>query len=160
VAEAERTGGSGGSTIVKQPENSNTPTPDVAAQVAAPEKERATRRKLGLEVIVPVALLSGYVVGTLIRVVLLQPEMSLADYDRIKNGMSQTQVTAILGRPPNVDCMPTGQWDGDEGTIRVGFNDSGRVIWKCYFPAKEIPRRGLLEKLGDVLKRLWNLLFY
>jgi hypothetical protein len=114
----------------------------------------------GLEVIVPVTFLGGYVVVTVIRAVLLRPEMSLVDYNRIKDGMTLTQVTWIHGRQPDVGATPIAQWDGDEGTIRVGFDSSGHAMAKCYFPAKETQRRTYLEKLGLVLKRLWDLLFY
>jgi hypothetical protein len=143
------------------------PTPSYRAG----EKLVEERRKRRLALIIIATLLWGYGVGTLLRVLFLQSQMSFVDYNRIKDGMSRDRVTAMLGGPPDVITPPTGpdpgsahadQWDGEEGTIRVGFDDSGRVIWKCYFPPDKIPRRprlGSLEKLWEALRRVWNLLF-
>ncbi len=77
-----------------------------------------------------------------------------ATYDRIQNGMTESEVEAVVGLPPgDYATAPTEydrgtagfeefkaipglvQWSGDEGTILVGFDFSWRVAKKAYWPA-------------------------
>jgi hypothetical protein len=100
------------------------------------------------------------------------PRVSRAKYDRIKLGMSRAQIDTLLGGPgdfttratcvsasaePAWEGAPeawlgaaTEAWRGDEGTIWVAFDASGRVAAKRFQPGERCePSR--LEKF---LRRL------
>ncbi len=112
-----------------------------------------SKRKCLATVLVTVA--SG---GVAAAVLWPWPRVSRGKYDRIKLGMSQTQVDVLLGAPGDYTtgrtCVSasaeqvwagasdawlgaaTSAWAGDEGTIWVAFDASGRVAAKRFQPGE------------------------
>jgi hypothetical protein len=77
------------------------------------------------------------------------PAVSHERYERIKVGMTPEEVEAILGVPPGkyetrrhrriTYAFPWSDyiWRGDEGTIAVRFDGSGRVEWHIFIDISE-----------------------
>jgi hypothetical protein len=108
-----------------------------------------SKRKRLAAVLVAVAL-----AGVAAAVLWPWPRVSRARYDRIQLGMSRAQVDALLGAPGDYTtgrtCVSaraepawagapeawigaaTEAWSGDEGTIWVAFDASGRVAAKRF----------------------------
>jgi hypothetical protein len=93
-------------------------------------------------------------------------------FERIKQGMSQAEVEAILGGPPgdfrtenvgyppNVTCWEYGGarwgcWAGDQGIIAVGLDQHGEVARRGFGDADGFPPRSLAERVRDWLRRVW-----
>lgn len=99
-----------------------------------------TRLRLAALATVAVFLLLA---GALVPVAFPRPSpVTLTTVERVKGGMTQAEVEAILGGPPGdyrtrptdveVDTAPllsarTEVWEGDEGTVAVSFL-GGRVV--------------------------------
>jgi hypothetical protein len=72
-----------------------------------------------------------------------QPPISREQFERIEQGMSREEVETILGAPPgyyhtrhycpkissSVPYVDFDFWVGDEGMVRVRFDDTGRAHW-------------------------------
>ncbi len=84
------------------------------------------------------------------------------NYFRIKQGMSRTEVEAILGPPGDYRNGPTTNagpeyllyrrsrsedWRGDTGVIRIEFDDSGRVTWVDFGSDYRVDRVRFLNPL-------------
>jgi hypothetical protein len=76
--------------------------------------------------------------------------ISQANCDRVKDGMSETDVEEILGGPAGNYQVPSGAWVrklwiGRDGTAVVYFDQNDTVRHVHFTPA--IPRESLLEKI-------------
>jgi hypothetical protein len=93
------------------------------------------RLLLSLGLLILLALLGLALVVALIPE---HPGVTLANFERIEQGMCLSDTIAILG--PDVMLMTTevsttGQWRGDMGAIVIIFDDGGRVrhkLWTAY----------------------------
>jgi hypothetical protein len=85
-------------------------------------------------------------------------QVTRANYDNIKPGMTRRDVETLLGGPPgNYAGGPTGPagdhyaeilsnldecvrepvwWQGDSATVAVHFGQTGLADWKAYFPTE------------------------
>jgi hypothetical protein len=76
-----------------------------------------------------------------------------AQYDQLKNGMSQQEAEAVLGAPDaqvdldgespeaeSIKAMKAAtawRWgDAANGSILIGYNRSHRIVYKAYVPGK------------------------
>jgi hypothetical protein len=78
-------------------------------------------------------LAAGAVLWVVVRV--LPDRITPENYDRIAEGMTQGEVEAILGRPADLDNLWAAKplpkssiWAGEQWTIMVEFDASGRVL--------------------------------
>jgi hypothetical protein len=130
---------------------------------------------------VVLTLLLSVGIGWVLRNTVFWSSVSLANYNAVHVGMSESKVTAILGPPGDyrtgrtmgsdaeVDVQwPRGgltsrieEWDSNWAMVLVGFDESGRVTGKSYFPWKPDLRSGRnrLEELKNFVVRLWHRLF-
>jgi hypothetical protein len=96
--------------------------------------------------------------------------------ERIKEGMTQAEVHAILGPPGDYRTRPSArvklkddycgplcplieEWEGDEGTIRVDYHpfpttDEDELVLSAYFMEADPYHPGLVELVCWRLKRL------
>jgi hypothetical protein len=107
------------------------------------------RRRLLLCVGVVACL--GLAVGGFVWLTLPPPGVTRENYERIREGMSQADVEAVLGVPPGAygrggiaeiassnsilvfdPSWRTECWAGDTISIQVSFDTDGRVAWKSY----------------------------
>jgi hypothetical protein len=81
-------------------------------------------------------LIAFSVLAARIGLYFLFPESSrmLHKYEKIRNGMTVTEVEEILGKPNWKDTESEKGWSGSWGNIVVMFQD-GRVSDKAYLPA-------------------------
>jgi hypothetical protein len=115
------------------------------------------------------------VVGSLLPVLWPGPSpVTRAASDRIRVGMKQAEVQAILGGHPGdyttqpvLVFHPYGggvlmgpghlrQWWGDEGVVQVRIDEGGTVLWKRFVPAATAdmePDELLLWRLGRLKER-------
>jgi outer membrane protein assembly factor BamE (lipoprotein component of BamABCDE complex) len=95
--------------------------------------------------------------------------------DRIKVGMRQEEVEAILGGPPGsftpdsviyITISSFSMWDGrerweywsgNEGQIEVAFDEQGAVQFSTFSSGLvlQLPPPTLIERLGDWLRPRW-----
>jgi hypothetical protein len=78
-------------------------------------------------------LLAGFALFVVVRV--LPDRITPENCDRIEVGMTQGEVEAILGRPADLDNLWAAKplpkssiWAGEQWTIMVEFDASGRVL--------------------------------
>jgi hypothetical protein len=86
-------------------------------------------------------LLAGFTVFVFVHV--LPDRITPENCNRIKVGMTEAEVKAILGRPPDLDniwatrsFVKISIWVGEQWIIAVRFNDHA-VWWKDYFDDPE-----------------------
>ena len=109
------------------------------------------RRLLGLMTVGVAAML----VCAALPFLLTKPiRITEANCERIRPGMTRTEVEVILGAPPGdyetgrrgivLDLYGNGvlmnegrmqEWGGNEGFIQVGFDDNNAVLWTRFVPA-------------------------
>jgi hypothetical protein len=93
--------------------------------------------------------------------------------DRIKKGMTQAEVEALLGGPPGdfttkeliflgpTSCMLVAgerreYWAGDRGMLEVSFNEAdGTVVAAFLEEPLRLPELSLIERVRRWLRRLW-----
>jgi hypothetical protein len=100
-----------------------------------------------------------------------QPDrVTQENFDRISDGMGRAEVEAILGPPGDYttgpsQCLPAFKqlglppvvldWFADTAWVSIGFDDSGGVVLKRYYPLKRA-EQGPLDSLLWRAKRQWR----
>jgi hypothetical protein len=85
-----------------------------------------------------------------------QSRISKANFDRIQEGMTEDEVTAILGEAElMLDFTSSRIWEGAPGVIVVTFDEEGKVSAKGFTPRTVWERLrwsldGCLEKLEQL----------
>ncbi len=100
------------------------------------------------------------------------------NFDRIRQGMSLSEVAAVLGPPGDYTTAPRPltegftlvgvidpegktiflqrtNWSGDSGSIWIGFDSDGIAVFTAFTPP-EHPNQGTLENLLWRAKRQWG----
>ena len=103
-------------------------------------------------------LVSPLLIGGSVLVLLPRDPITQANCDRIRQGMSEAEVAAILGREKD-ETWGWGQlhlwWKGARGTIRVDVAQVGNVPEPCYAVLSASftpsPPQTILEKIRDWL---------
>lgn len=98
-------------------------------------------------VLLMLGLLAGLLMAGFVAVVLViqeptGPGVTKANCDQIKEGMSDKEVRALLGKSPaSQGKVVPGEldvwWRGPEGSVAVTFNQQGNVIQKAWHPNNE-----------------------
>jgi hypothetical protein len=144
-----------------------------AAATTAGWRERFGMRRRKLLVV-----LAGLAVVAAAGVVVLRPRedrITRANYDRIQIGMSRAHVEAILGpqgdyttapveawgffayvsRGATDPGTPMSTWDGDQGSIRLAFDQQDKVAWGD-FQSHHPVDLGTLDLVLFRAKRQWH----
>jgi hypothetical protein len=123
------------------------------------------------------AVIAG-VVATLLRGPEPAPRLTLANFNRIKCGMSRAEVESILGPPGNYRAdksnhpspvriftfgsqpqwqspYPVSVWAGEEGALTVYFDGSEKAT-DGLLVTDSVPPEGVLDKLLWRAKRQWR----
>jgi hypothetical protein len=92
------------------------------------------RRLLTLSLVLALAGLGLFL---LYQYILDQQSITWRDYMKVRDGMTQVEVEALLGRPQSIDAMPDGgkevRWIGrKQGMIYVEFSAGGALIRKQF----------------------------
>jgi hypothetical protein len=100
-----------------------------------------TKRRAAWAGVATVGLLLCLAGGRLVYLVLDSPR---ASHDRIVVGMDEQDVTALMGRPPDLQWIETEanrgtaisgmRWDTRDTSFEVAFDRQGKVVWKRVHP--------------------------
>jgi hypothetical protein len=89
--------------------------------------------------LIPVVVFACAAPGLYLRYqfILDQQCITWQDYGKVRDGMTQPQIEAVLGPPRSVNATPDGGkevcWIGrKQGMIAVEFSANGTMVQKCY----------------------------